>query len=62
MLQKIKGYKKITAAAIGLIAAILGDYVGVDSQAIESIVQVLGFYLIGQGASDLGEHVSKNKH
>jgi len=56
MIKKIKGYKKISAALIGLTAAVLGDYYGMDKEAIVNIVNILGLYLIGQGVADHGEN------
>jgi hypothetical protein len=58
MINKIKGYKKISAAIIGLFAAILGDYYGLDKESIGHVIGILGMYLIGQGAADLGQHVN----
>lgn len=58
-LQKIKGWKKITAAFLGLLSAILGpELIGLDPAVVNNIITVLSFYLVGQGAADLGEHMS----
>ena len=59
-LEKIRGYKKITAAVIGLIVALLAELVGLPEVSIDWIVQILSTYLIGQGISDAGSYYGKS--
>lgn len=62
LLSKIKGWKKITAALIGLLAALLGpELLGLEPEIVENIIQTLSFYLVGQGAADMGEHMNLSK-
>lgn len=61
LLQKFKGWKKITAALIALLAAILGDIFGIDPAMIDNIVEVVKYYLLGQGVADVGIYMANTK-
>ena len=54
-LKKIKGWKKISAVMLALIAAILGpDVLGLEPEIVSNIISTLSAYLLGQGIADSG--------
>lgn len=60
ILEKLKGWKKITAAAIGLLAALLGpELLNLDQVVVDNVISVITYYLLGQGAADLGAYMKK---
>lgn len=55
MLKSLIGSKKAAAAVAGVLMAIFGKKVGLDEQAVTSIIATVIAYLVGQGIADHGK-------
>lgn len=51
-LEWIRGYKRIGAAILAIITAVLVDVVGLDATAAQLIVGILGTFILGQSFTD----------
>lgn len=51
-LEWIKGYKRIGAAILAIITALLSDVLGLDATIVQWIVGILGTFIMGQSISD----------
>lgn len=61
ILEKLKGWKKITAALIGLLAAVLGpEVLNLEPIVVDNVIAVISYYLLGQGAADLGAYMKSS--
>lgn len=62
MLDTIKGLiasKKAAAMLAGIIMSAFGKKMGLDEQAVTSIVATIIAYLVGQGIADHGKEAAK---
>ena len=59
MLDKLDGYKKLTAAIVASVLAYLGFVAGMDNAQIGFIITPLTGYILAQGAADFGKSAAK---
>lgn len=51
--------KKVRAALVGAVVAVVGHYFPQFADAVGGIVQVIMAYIVGQGLADLGKEAKK---
>jgi hypothetical protein len=59
MLKGLIGSKKAAAMAAGVVMAAIGKKIGLDEQAVTSIVATIIAYVVGQGIADHGKEAAK---
>jgi hypothetical protein len=59
MIEKLEGYKKLLAAILSSIIALVAFMNGLDAATVGVIVGPLAGYIIAQGAADWGKEAAK---
>lgn len=55
------GYKKATATAVGALLMAFFDQMGLDAAQAQTIVGLIGVYILGQSHVDRAKYSSENK-
>jgi hypothetical protein len=61
MLKELWASKKFRAAIAGMAVVLLSTTVGLPEDQAEQLVQIIMFYIVGQGLADVGKEAEKLK-